>query len=226
MRSNQYDIGRKKTAFSLQGEILNHPEEEIKQLEEALEMYSESLELPMRHKLLKKHNNENVCYILKKGYFSFQQHTSDKIISYVYPPLIIGLGEIFTHCSVGYLYTETSAIVRRVTTSNLLHCLEENPYLWRNIVVILSYTIQRVFILNSQISAKDTYQIVRNFLMDLNEQPDEIKNSVSVSRYILERSHISKSMVMRILSELRKGNHISVNKNGKLSSINNLPNKF
>ncbi|WP_156294484.1 helix-turn-helix domain-containing protein [Serratia oryzae] len=57
------------------------------------------------------------------------------------------------------------------------------------------------------------------------EHKDILGDSISLSTFIIECTGISKSRVMFILSELRKGGYITI-ENGKLLSVAKLPNEF
>lgn len=219
-------IKRRTFSFTLSSKTLMHPEAEIQQLADKLDTYGKELELTAGHKLSMRHKGEQVCYILKDGYLSLHQHESGTTVSYMYPIFIAGLNEIFTNCSAGYFRAESRILVRRVTYADFHRCLDESPELWRNITMIMSYTIHRLFVRDMQISTKNAYQIVRNLLIDLNLQPEKIKDTVSASKYILDRAPLSRSTVMHILSTLSKGEFILMNKGGILASINKLPEKF
>ncbi|WP_407656558.1 helix-turn-helix domain-containing protein [Limnobaculum zhutongyuii] len=67
--------------------------------------------------------------------------------------------------------------------------------------------------------------LIRTLLMDLNQTGDMIKTSVTVASYIIKRSDSSRSYVMLVLSELRKGSYI-YREDGKLTRIISLPEKF
>lgn len=213
-------------AFTLAGVSFPRPDEEIKQLFDALKPYGDVLSIPAKYKLAMTYKDEKVIYLLHKGYFSYRYHDTGMIISYLYPPLVIGLGNIFSHCSTGYHRAEVPTEVQRVTESNLYRCLENNPLLWQNITVILAYALFRTVAQSALVVPPKAYQVVRNLLIDLNQQPEEIKKTVSAPRYILDRAPLSRSTVMHIISELQRGGYVNTAWGGFLTGMSNLPENF
>lgn len=66
--------------------------------------------------------------------------------------------------------------------------------------------------------SKSTYQIVCAFLFELEMMPPEQRLRTSVFNYIHEHTHLARSGVMKILSDLRQGEYINI-ENGKLIAI-------
>ncbi|WP_232776976.1 helix-turn-helix domain-containing protein [Rahnella sp. AA] len=66
--------------------------------------------------------------------------------------------------------------------------------------------------------SKSTYQIVCAFLFELEMMPPEERLRTSVFNYIQEHTHLARSGVMKILSDLRQGEYINI-ENGKLIAI-------
>lgn len=65
---------------------------------------------------------------------------------------------------------------------------------------------------------KTTYEMVITLLSDLAELPDEVRLKTSVAQFILDRSKMGRSGMMRILADLRKGEYVDI-QNGKLIKI-------
>lgn len=63
------------------------------------------------------------------------------------------------------------------------------------------------------------YEIVCTLLMELADVPEEKRLKISVANYIIDRSNLARSGVMKILSELRIGGYIDINY-GKLICVN------
>lgn len=219
-------LPRPSLTFALTGVSIPHPDEEIQQLFDALEPYGEYLEVPAKYRLAMRYKDKKVIYLLHKGYFSYRYHDTGMIISYIYPPLVIGLGKMFSHCSAGYHCAEVPAEVQRITESDVNRCLEQNPHLWRNITVILAYAMFRTAAQSALTIPPKAYQVVRNLLIDLNQQPEEIKKTVSAPRYILDRAPLSRSTVMHIISELQRGGYVNTAWGGFLTGMGNLPENF
>lgn len=65
---------------------------------------------------------------------------------------------------------------------------------------------------------KTSYQIVCGLLLELNQYPLEKRVKISVANYILDRSNLARSGVMKILAALRVGEFVNIQR-GKLISV-------
>lgn len=97
----------------------------------------------------------------------------------------------------------------------------DNENLWRQLFRILSYSnfliAERLAIMN----ARNLYDVVKHYLIEINKK----KCDENICLYIIARTGYSKSGVMTILKELKKGGYIKVN-NGRLTGIKELPLRF
>jgi len=64
----------------------------------------------------------------------------------------------------------------------------------------------------------DSYLMVRTLLMELAGYPEAYRRKINVLNFILRRTNLSRSRIMSILSELRKGDYITIHR-GVLRTI-------
>ncbi|MCV2534496.1 helix-turn-helix domain-containing protein [Enterobacter wuhouensis] len=226
MTNQEKQIKRKVDLYTFYDETLEHPDDKIKHLIEKLSPLGVPVNLKARERLSMIHKGQKVCYIITSGYFSCLRKGDGTTITNVYPPMFIGLGEVFSNFSSVHFYAEVPVEAIRITGDDLEAYMAANPDQWRNLVIIFSYVMHRLMIRDSQIIAGNAYQIVRNLLLDLMNQPDKVRESISASRFILERTKLSRSTVMHILSELSRGEYIALKRYGFLAEIKRLPEKF
>ena len=69
------------------------------------------------------------------------------------------------------------------------------------------------------------YEIVRVQLQELMSEPAEYRHDVSAAQYIQQKTSLSRSSIMKILAQLKKGGYISI-ENGILLTIEHLPLKY
>ncbi|QBH97627.1 hypothetical protein EKN56_15175 [Limnobaculum zhutongyuii] len=100
---------------------------------------------------------------------------------------------------------------------------EENLY--ESVNYILANNAAEYYRVFAKTINPNNYAFIRLLLIELDQSSDEIKTSVTVASYIIKRSWLSRSYVMLVLSELRKGDYIHM-ENGKLISITSLPERF
>jgi hypothetical protein len=77
----------------------------------------------------------------------------------------------------------------------------------------------------TKISALSSYEIICYQLYELMDETEEVRNNVSIVSYILSRTFLSRSSIMKILAQLKTGNYIETEK-GLLRAINNIPSKY
>jgi DNA-binding IscR family transcriptional regulator len=70
-----------------------------------------------------------------------------------------------------------------------------------------------------------TYELIRQSLMTLMAKKETLRQTINTCDYIQEKTHISRSRVMKILSDLKIGNYIEIER-GVLIKINKLPKTY
>ena len=58
----------------------------------------------------------------------------------------------------------------------------------------------------------DSYPMVRTLLTELADYPEEYRRQINALSFIQRRTNLSRSRVMSILAELRKGGYITVHR--------------
>ena len=71
-----------------------------------------------------------------------------------------------------------------------------------------------------------TYSVIRNHLMEMLLLSEETRLRVSMLEYIQDRTHLSRSSILNVLSALKKGGYIESARGGYLQSITSSPEKF
>lgn len=207
---------------------LIHPKPDvlIEEIIKALVPASEIFTLGPRKKLhMNTDNNQQNCFLLLEGFCSFRRKYNDINVHTLHAPLILGLSEMLSPGGFHFLYTETASRIGVVSYENFIKCTQEHPHLWSSIARYLAWVSQRLMFRDMELSERNVYSIIRTLLIRLNEETDEYKNRVIASNYILDHTLLSKSAVMSILADLKKGEFIKTKK-GRLIEIINLPEKY
>ncbi|MCT4706579.1 helix-turn-helix domain-containing protein [Enterobacteriaceae bacterium H11S18] len=85
---------------------------------------------------------------------------------------------------------------------------------------VMAYMISALVYINHERNAGERYYTIRSLLYRYQYlYAGEVKSAESVSAFILKRTGLSRSYVFQILSGLRDGGYITINK-GKMLSIN------
>lgn len=73
--------------------------------------------------------------------------------------------------------------------------------------------------------ARSAYSVVREFLIEINELIVDHQRDINIYDYIQEYTNLARSTIIKILSDLKKGQYIVVEK-GRLISLTSLPEKY
>jgi len=103
--------------------------------------------------------------------------------------------------------------------------LVEEKQVWDLLDKHVMFVTNKLFIYNEMLTAPTSFDILRYQLLMLIQETDEIRASTAAYQYILDRTRLSRSSIMKMLAELKKGNYIQL-ENGKLIAIHHLPNRF
>jgi CRP-like cAMP-binding protein len=73
--------------------------------------------------------------------------------------------------------------------------------------------------------ARSAYSVVREFLLEIHELITNHNRDINIYDYIQEYTNLARSTIIKILSDLKKGDYIVVEK-GKLVSLSALPERY
>lgn len=199
--------------------MLSRPSEHAKQLVEVflpfceVKSYSKGVRLP----LLK--DNIKLCYLLVEGTYKVYRSSDDLLITTIPAPTVTGLG---VHDA--YIITAARCKVATLSLQDVMRLIAENN-LWELVTLHMMQLSTKLYIYSKQLTAPTVYEVICNLLLELMQEPEETRKSIAVERYIREKSHVSRSSVMKILSDLRAGGYI-VTEEGRLIEVRHLPPKY
>ncbi|MBK5143080.1 helix-turn-helix domain-containing protein [Budviciaceae bacterium BWR-B9] len=167
--------------------------------------------------------SDEICCI-RKGIFSVYMNQGERLLSYGEGQAIIGLTNFYSEPVHFYIKPGQTSTLFTLTTEEARQIIKTEN-LSQSIGYILANNTNAFFQMYEKVISPNNYTFIRLMLMDLDQATDAIKASVTVASYIIKRSGLSRSYVMLVLSELRKGGYINMN-DGKLTSITSLPERF
>ncbi|AVF36300.1 helix-turn-helix domain-containing protein [Rahnella sikkimica] len=113
--------------------------------------------------------------------------------------------------------SEKGAVLESLPYSRAMELVGERR-LFKEVLDFQTYLSDFLAYRTNLLISKSTYQIVCAFLFELEMMPPEQRLRTSVFNYIHEHTHLARSGVMKILSDLRQGEYIDI-ENGKLIAI-------
>lgn len=143
----------------------------------------------------------------------------------VYEPHLFGVAEMLQPSRSHGLRAEIPSDVLRIDSDRAIQLFREHD-LWEEVTSLLAYHTSYLVYRDDLVLQQRTYSVIRNHLMEMLLMPDETRLRVSILEYIQDRTHLSRSSILNVLSALKKGGYIEFARGGYLQSVNMLPEKF
>ncbi|MCB3855466.1 helix-turn-helix domain-containing protein [Klebsiella quasipneumoniae] len=175
--------------------------------------------------------SESGFILLEEGVASVCFAENQLVISTVLAPAILGLIDNYgvfnglpdkRHCS---LFAETDLSGRWIAHQAAVNILNEKN-LWQEMAHILTQRLMVLSMRGRELLGVDSYQMVRILLMELAVYSETYRRQINVLRFIQRRTNLSRSRIMSILSELRKGGYITIHRGVLMTIAQPLPANF
>ncbi|WP_140920321.1 helix-turn-helix domain-containing protein [Limnobaculum xujianqingii] len=163
-------------------------------------------------------------FCIQKGVFPVYMNREDRLLSYAEGPTIFGLAYLYTPTIDHYIKTNKTSTILTLSIEEARRIIKEEN-LYESFICIQSHNVGLLFEMYERTITSSNYAFIRALLIDLDQSSNAVKESVTVASYIIKRSGLSRSYVMLVLSELRKGDYIHM-EDGKLTGITSLPERF
>ncbi|MDW2646635.1 helix-turn-helix domain-containing protein [Citrobacter sp. HN-141] len=201
------------------------PEQSIQRLTQALEPIAEKFNVVPRRRIMWKYKNQPQLYLFLQGELSILRSSDGLLIVTVYEPHLFGIAEMIQPVHAHLLRAEAESTILRVDVLKARELFNQQR-LWEDAAALLAYHTGYLFYRDDLVVQQRTYSVIRNHLEEMNLLPQETRLRVSILDYIQERTHLSRSSVLNVVSALKKGGYIDFERGGYLTSINKLPEGF
>ncbi|QWZ48818.1 helix-turn-helix domain-containing protein [Enterobacter bugandensis] len=177
---------------------------------------------------LEKINPGGGVLLIQDGFLSGSSAASEIVKSTFLPPSIVGIIDSYSFFynvpgrSNHIFYAETEVVSFFVPIQKFIEICDSQPDLWHNVARILAHRLMVATMRNSALVGGDAYTGIKQLLEEIDSFPNAYKQQINVPYYIVRRTGVSRSRVMKILSDLKMGGYIII-KDGKLIQLNNLP---
>lgn len=166
----------------------------------------------------------NLCYILLTGLVKVGRSTDDFVISSITTPNILGISNRVPHESGLYIETVSKAKIASLPTLRAHEIIAQNNA-WELLAGHLTAIASNLYKKSVLMSAPTTYDVMKFQLIALMQEPEDLRESTSTAKYIIERTRLSRSTVMKMLSQLKQGGYIDI-EDGVLKAVHRLPDKY
>lgn len=206
------------TPFSL----LKHPSPYGSELLRQLTTEDEFKRYPKGSRFVFLSDGESVCQFVRKGLISIENKESNLALGIAPAPVSLGFTSALSEKLLLRALEECE--VATVPLETVMARLEQKQ-LWEIMAKHMIIITNKLFIQSEMATAPTAYDLLCNQLRALNEEPESIRQQVAAYQYILDRTHLSRSSVMKMLSALRQGGYIELDQ-GRLITIRHLPSRY
>ncbi|MBF4180641.1 helix-turn-helix domain-containing protein [Lelliottia nimipressuralis] len=165
--------------------------------------------------------------LLQEGIVSLCHTESGLHISTIFSPSVLGLVDGY---SLFYgvesrpnhnIIAETECKCRCVPIETFLKVADELK-LWHDVARVLAHRLMLMSIREQELVGVDSYIKVRHLLRELWLYPEELRDTINILSFVMNRTGLSRSRTLAILADLKKGKYIEI-KSGKIVMLKNLP---
>ncbi|KNC91899.1 winged helix-turn-helix transcriptional regulator [Trabulsiella odontotermitis] len=177
---------------------------------------------PKGSKLFFRHKGEAVCHFVRRGNTLLSRIDDTFSIGVLTAPAAMGFTQ--PTCEHLYLRTLEACDIATLPYERVMALVEEKKA-WALMAKHIMFITNKLFLYSEMLTAPTSFEILRYQLQMLILEPESVRNSMSAYQYILDRTRLSRSSIMKMLAELKKGEYIEL-ENGKLIAIHHLPARF
>ncbi len=169
--------------------------------------------------------SQSMLWLISNGSVSFYRVYDDLKIAVAAGPIVMGLAELFEPLGRYYFKTARGAKIASISIERAKEVFSEHG-LWQEVAEVLAFTVHMMGYRDEHLVSKNSYSIIRAKLFEYMNKKDVADFSgTGIVAYIQETTHLSRSLIYKIISYLIDGNYIKV-RNGKLMEIVKLPKNF
>ncbi|MNZ37676.1 putative DNA-binding transcriptional regulator [compost metagenome] len=201
------------------------PEESVQRLTAVLEPVAEKMKIVPRKRMTWSHKGRPQLYLFIEGALSILRASDGLLIVTVYESHLFGIAEMIQPTHGHILRAETESTILRVDAQQAAEIFREQG-LWEDVAALLSYHTAYLFYRDALVVQQRTYSVIRSHLQEMILLPEDARMRTSILDYIQERTLLSRSSVLNVLSALKKGNYISFQRGGYLLDMRDLPEAF
>lgn len=167
---------------------------------------------------------EPMCFILHEGTAALYRAQDHLLMANLKAPAAVGLNLLLEKSLDLYLQSRGAIRYEIIPQAEFTGVIREKN-LWESLAYSYMFTTLRLLDTHFTSTGISTYGLVRNHLLALMEEPEELRIATNACDYIQEKTMLSRSGIMKMLGELKKGGHIELQR-GVLTGINKLPLKY
>jgi len=198
------------------------PGDAIDTLINALTPLGETIHIVARKRIAWGTRDKSYIYLVIQGEVSVLRISDGLLLGTTNEPHVLGFTEMFCPIRSNLIRAETACTLIRVDASLVIPEIERLS-LWRAVAELSTYHTTFMVYRDMQIVNQRTPPVVHQYLQELDKLPTERKYQVNILSYIQERTGLSRSSILNVVSSLKRNKYIDYERGGYKLKINNLP---
>ncbi len=180
--------------------------------------------MPPKRRLYYFVDGERMCYIIRSGAIKIRRDVDEFVMASLPTPNLTGMTNMLPDDAGLFLDLLSEAEIAIMTTAKA-HQIIAEANAWELMAGHIAKVSANLLKNNIIMTAPTTYEVVKFHLIMLMREPASVRESISAAKYILERTRLSRSTVMKMLAQLKQGGYIQLD-DGILIALNDLPARY
>lgn len=198
------------------------PDVAIDKIIRALRPFGENIHIPARKRIGWRAQESAHLFLFLRGEISVLRVTDGLLLGSTTQPHVFGFTELFSPMRYNFLRAEADCALVRVDAATALFEIGRQE-LWRAVAELSTYHTNTMVHRDIRIVNQRTPPVVHSYLRELDNLPEVKKNQVNILHYIQERTGLSRSSILNVITPLKKNNFIDYERGGYQLKINRLP---
>lgn len=207
------------------------PIDAINNLIDKLSPYGDKIRiLPHQNFMLSQARDKAFIILLNEGCFSLYHKVTNLRITTLFSPSVVGLIDGYglfydvDNRPQHFIKAETLCVGWSLPLDVFVEKCDEET-LWHDIAKILAHRLIIMSAREEELVGNDAYSKIKSSILELWQYPDYVRMNINLAHYIQDRTGLSRSRVMDILSHLKEGAYIEITA-GKLVAVGKLPKAY
>ncbi|HAS1070463.1 TPA: hypothetical protein I3803_004661 [Enterobacter cloacae] len=156
------------------------------------------------------HNKNNVYY-LAKGNLTAYSYGGEVLIFNIFAPEIVCLEKLESLMIFNHFRCITDCEIHVVSATEMRAILDSRS-LWSDAYAIICRYLNGYYNRENKLNQRSARESIIEYLKYIWNLPEAQRQSTSIYSFILERTHISRSLIYKVVSELEKEKTIAVSR--------------